>query len=67
LTLAALQLDVLPTIGRFEFLKLVVVSLTCGSVFVLEYVRRLYTLVLGAKSSTGKERKQRGQTPGRIR
>jgi hypothetical protein len=59
---------VLPTIGRYEFLKLTVVSLTCGSVFVLEYVRRLYALVvLGAKSSTGKERKQRGETPGRIR
>jgi alpha-1,3-glucosyltransferase len=62
LSAAVLQLDVLPTIGRFEFLKLIVVSLTCGSVFLLEYSWRLGGLMIGAasSSSTGPARKKLG-------
>lgn len=37
LLVAVLQLEVLPTIGRYEFLKLAVVSLSCGVIFIHEY------------------------------
>lgn len=44
LFVTVMQLEVLPTLGKYEFLKLAVVSISCGLVFLLEYYWRLMSL-----------------------